>query len=452
MIICNKKVLVLGLMRSGIAVAKLLYINGAEIILCDQNNNEKIQKNLEDLQGISYDLQLGVDPITLLDKVDILVISPGVPIDSNVVKTAKSKGVKVYGELEIASRFCKNTILAVTGTNGKTTSVSLLGKMFENAGKISVVAGNIGYPLSSAVMNAKPGDVIVCEVSSFQLESISKFKPKSAAILNITNDHLNRHKTMEEYTRLKFRIFENQKEEDYSVLNFDDEIIRKNYSKLKSKLIWFSVKEKLDEGIYLDGNKIFIKLDNTIQQVCLKDEIMLPGEHNLQNALAMIAIAYKAGIPIAVIRHTLRTFEGVEHRIETVAIKNEVKYINDSKGTNVDSTIQAVKAMITPTVIIMGGYDKATDFSPLCKLIASSKNIKYAVLIGQTAEQISSSLKDVGFNNICFAKDMEDAVKQSSSLAKNGYNVLLSPACASFDMFEDYEQRGRVFKEIVNRL
>ncbi len=449
----GKKILVLGLMRSGIAVSELLIQHGAKLILCDQKDSTELRLKLENFNNRVEAIHLGSDPSLYLYGVDMLVISPGVPIDSNIVKQANKKNIRVLGELEVAAAFNKSMLLAVSGTNGKTTSVSLLGRILQNAGKISWVAGNVGYPMSLAVMNSKQDDIIVAEVSSFQLETISTFHPAIAALLNITEDHLNRHGTMDEYIRLKFRLFENQADKDIAVLNYDDAIIRENAKNIKSQILWFSRTQELDIGAFVDSeNMLTVKWDGKIKQIININDINIPGPHNLENALAMAAIAVAMKIPSAVIRHTLITFEGVEHRIESVAIKNGIKYINDSKGTNVESTIKAVNTMKVPTTIILGGYDKKTDFKNLCITIKDSNTIKHAVLIGQTAKQIEKCLKEVGFNNIIHATTLEDAVAKAGEVSEDGYNVLLSPACASFDMFVDYEERGRIFKNIVNKI
>lgn len=450
--VSNKKILILGLMRSGIAVAELLLIKGAKLILCDQKDNEKIRENIAHLSGENVIVKLATDPITLLNDVDILLISPGVPIDSPVVLEAKKIGVEVTGEFEVAASFCNNTMLAITGTNGKTTSVSLLGRILENAGKVTWVAGNIGFPLSTAVLNAKQNDIIVNEVSSFQMETAKTFHPAIAAILNISEDHLNRHKTMEEYINQKFKIFQNQTSRDIAVLNYDDEVLREKSKELKSEILWFSRTQELEKGAFVKDDEIYVNFREKLYRVCNVNEIVIPGPHNLENSLAMCAIAIAMNVPTAVIRHTLMTFEGVEHRIETVAVKNGITYINDSKGTNSDSTIKAVHSMKKPTVIILGGYDKHSDFTELCTLINNSLYIKHAVLIGQTAKQFEELFKQIGFNNFTHSDSLESAVLTAQQLCEAGDNVLLSPACASFDMFDDYEHRGKVFKQIVNKL
>lgn len=448
----KKRVLVVGMARSGIAAAELLLRHGAVPVLSDMKTEDAFGDQLSHLHGTACEFRLGEDSVSLLDETDILMISPGVPIDAPVVKAAREKSMPVIGELELAYSLLQGDVLALSGTNGKTTTTTLLGRIFENAGRITHVAGNIGYPLSSVAMTAKKDDVSVVEVSSFQLESIKTFHPHVAALLNITEDHLNRHGTMAQYIKLKQRIFENQTPEDFAVLNADDPVLEKMAEKLLSQVAFFSRTRQLKQGAFVKNGKIVWQWNGETVSVCDADQILIPGPHNLENALAATAMACAMGVPAPVIRHTLMSFTGVEHRIEKVRVFQGVTYINDSKGTNVDSTIKAVQSMKAPTVIILGGYDKHTDFMPLCKEIVASPNITHAVVMGQTAGQIRTQLAEAGYVSIVSASDMADAIDKSRALAVSGGNVLLSPACASFDMFKDFEQRGEVFKEIVNQL
>ncbi|MDD3410079.1 MAG: UDP-N-acetylmuramoyl-L-alanine--D-glutamate ligase [Eubacteriales bacterium] len=448
----KKRVLVVGMARSGIAAAKLLLHNGAIPVLSDTKKLESFGDALNDLKGTACEFRLGENQVALLSEVDAAVISPAVPIDSPLPVAARERGIPLIGELELAYSLCMGEVLAISGTNGKTTTTTLVGKMFENAGYITHVSGNIGFPFSAAAMESKREDINVVEVSSFQLESIKTFRPHVAALLNITEDHLNRHGTMEKYIRLKQRIFENQLESDIAVLNMDDAVLLKMAGKLKSRIAFFSRTQPVENGACVENGKIVWRWDGVSKPVCDADQILIPGPHNLENALAATAMAASMGVPAAVIRHTLQSFTGVEHRIEKVRVLQGVTYINDSKGTNVDSTIKAVQSMKSPTVLLLGGYDKHTDFLPLCREIAASGMIDHIVVMGQTARQISGTLEDVGYANVTKAYSMEDAVDKAREMAVSGGNVLLSPACASFDMFRDYEERGRIFKEIVNRL
>ncbi len=448
----GKKTLIVGMARSGVALAKLLCREGALVTVNDMKPADAFGGRLDEIRELPIRFRLGEDGIDALNGQDMLIISPGVPIDAAIVETAKEKNIPVSGELEIASRIAKGQLLAVTGTNGKTTTVSLLGAIFKEAGKIAYVAGNIGYPLSAAAMDSKYSDVLVTEVSSFQLETTDTFHPLTAAVLNVTEDHLNRHGTMAVYAGLKRHIFDAQGEKDFAVLNYDDPITRGMAEGLKSQVLFFSRLEEVPQGAFVREGQMVLRLMGEEKTVCGVDEIYIPGPHNLENALAAAAVAASRGVPAPVIRHTLRTFKGVEHRIEFVRELDGVRYINDSKGTNVDSTIKAVQSMKAPTAIILGGYDKHVSFAPLAEEIRRTPLIENCVIIGATGDQIEAALRAAGCTAIHRAGTLEDAVDRCRALSRPGGNVLLSPACASFDMFSDYEQRGRIFKEIVNGL
>ena len=448
----GKKILLVGMARSGIAAAELLKKHGAVPMLNDRKKESEFGTDLDGLKAIGCEFRLGEDPVALLDEADGLVISPGVPITAPVVVKAREKNIPMVGEMELAASLLKSPYVAISGTNGKTTTTTLVGKIFENAGRITHVAGNIGYPVSAVAMNDRKEDMSVIEVSSFQLESIETFHPLVAALLNITEDHLNRHGTMDEYIRLKKRIFENQTGEDYAVLNMDDPELVKMVPDLKAQVAFFSRTQKVENGAFVENGKIIWQWKGARRVICDADQILIPGPHNLENALAATAMTCALGVPAPVIRHTLLTFTGVEHRIEKVRVFQGVTYINDSKGTNVDSTIKAVQSMKAPTVILLGGYDKHTDFMPLCREIIASGQIAHAVVMGATARQIREQLEEAGYTAITQAYSMQDAVDKARALAVSGGNVLLSPACASFDMFRDYEERGVVFKDIVNQL
>lgn len=450
--LANKRILVVGMARSGVAAAQLLLENGATPVLSDRKPEDAFGGELDALRGTACEFRLAEDPVRLLSEVDGLVISPGVPIDAPVVLAAKEQGIPMVGELELAWSLLQGEVLAISGTNGKTTTTTLLGKIFENAGRVTHVAGNIGYPLSAVAMKSKKDDVAVVEVSSFQLESIKTFHPHVAALLNITEDHLNRHGTMAQYIRLKQRIFENQTGRDYAVLNMDDPVLFKMAGKVKSQVAFFSRTQPVENGAFVEDGKIVWQWNGARRTICDAEQILIPGPHNLENALAATAMACAMGVPAPVIRHTLQSFSGVEHRIEKVRVFQGVTYINDSKGTNVDSTIKAVQSMKAPTVLLLGGYDKHTDFMPLCREIIASGRIDDVVVMGETARQIREQLEEAGYDRITQAYSLRDAVDKARALAVSGGNVLLSPACASFDMFRDYEHRGAVFKEIVNAL
>ena len=452
MITPNSRVLVVGIARSGIAAAKLLLKLGAVPLLNDDRKAVSFGNALDEFQNTACEFHLGENAVSLLSQCDSVVISPGVPLDAPVVKQARKNNIPLIGELELAYTHLKGTLIAVTGTNGKTTTVSLLGRLFENAGYTVHVGGNIGYPLCAIAMTSKDTDIVVAEVSSFQLETIQSFRPQTAALLNITEDHLNRHHTMEAYIALKERIFVNQQPHDLAVLNYDDPIVRKMADTVNARVSFFSQTSRVPHGICLRGHTVTAINNGTETAICQTQDIYIPGPHNLENAMAATAIAVSYGISPEIIRHTLQTFTGVEHRIETVRTVAGVTYINDSKGTNTASTLKAIQSMQAPTVIILGGYDKHTDFDGLCEAVQFSPYIRHAVLLGQTAQQLEESFEKCAFHTYTQAYSLEDAVQKAGAAAVPGGNVLLSPACASFDMFQDYEHRGKVFKEIVMKL
>lgn len=448
----DKRTLVVGMARSGVAVAQLLLRHGAKVIVNDSKTEAELGDALTPLSGLPVERQLGCPAADCLTGIDALVISPGISVDAPFVQKARAQGAYVTGELETAWQLSRGEMVAVTGTNGKTTTVSLLGEIFKNAGRVTHVVGNIGYPYSQAGLESRDEDVFVCEVSSFQMETADTFHPQVAALLNITEDHLNRHGTMENYTRMKMRMFQNQTAEDVAVFNDDDPALAPLISQVKSRVMRFSRKHPVDCGAYVQDGWMMVRWDGRELRVCETAEIRIPGPHNLENALAACCVAVAMGVPTAVVRHSLRTFPGVEHRIEFVRELDGVRYINDSKGTNVDSTIKAVQTMTRPTAIILGGYDKHCDFTPLAREMVASPMIRQAVLIGVTAEQIARTLAANGFEGVSRAETLKGAIDRCRALASDGWNVLLSPACASFDMFSDYEARGRIFKELVNDL
>ena len=449
----NKKVLVVGMARSGIAAAQLLRANGALVTINDSKTEEELGEALSVLEGLQLERRLGCPAEGLLEGQDVLVISPGISINAPFVRKAREMGIYVTGELELAWQLSRGTLVAVTGTNGKTTTVSLLGEIFRNAGRVTHVVGNIGYPFSLAAMVSRKEDVHVCEVSSFQMETADTFHPHVALLTNITEDHLNRHGTMEVYTEMKMRIFRRQTPEDWAVFNADDPALEGLEKQVRSRVLKFSRKKTVREGAFVRDGEVIIRIGGEEKTVCRTEEIRIPGPHNLENALGAVCCAAVMKVPVPVIRHSLRTFPGVEHRIESVRILDGVEYFNDSKGTNVDSTLKAVETMTRPTVLILGGYDKKVSFDALSREIMEKRDIiRETVLIGETAGKIEESLRAAGYQQILRADSLRDAVMTCRQIAEDGWNVLLSPACASFDMFKDYEERGRVFKRIVREL
>ena len=449
----NKRVLVVGMARSGIAAAKLLAQKGAAVTINDMKPEEAFGGQLDELRALGCVFALGAAPQACFDGQDMMIISPGIAWAKPFVQEALAAGIEVIGELELGARMSLGTLTAITGTNGKTTTTTLVGEFFRAAGRTTHVVGNIGYPITATAGISTENDVSVAEVSSYQCESIEEFHPHVGAVLNITEDHLARHGTMDVYVQMKRRIFARQTAEDFAVFNYDDATCRQMAEGLAAQIVWFSRKEKVGAGAYVDGGDVMLRLGGEAMRVCAAEEIYIPGPHNLENALAAVAIAGCMGVPCAVMADVLRTFRGVEHRIETVRVLNGVTWINDSKGTNVDSTLKAIDTMTRPTVLILGGSDKKTSFDPLAQAIAASRQIACCVLIGDTAAQIRESLERAGYTAVEEAGyDFDLCIEKCRALAQEGGCVLLSPACASFDMFKDYEDRGRIFKEKVMAL
>lgn len=447
----GKRVCVIGTGISGIAAAKLLSQQGANVLLYDGNNNLErnvIEEKVRDQATI--EIVLGDLPKEKIETIDLVIISPGVPIDIPVVKMLKENGIKIWGEIELAYHCGKGKIVAITGTNGKTTTTALTGEIMKNYFESVFVVGNIGIPYTSVVDQMLDDTVIVAEISSFQLETIESFRPVSSAILNITPDHLNRHKTMENYIKVKKSITSNQTSMDTCVLNYEDEILREFGSNLSSKVIFFSSLTKLAKGIYLDGDNIVYQDSTKSYIICKTTELKLLGRHNHENVMAAIGLAISMGVPHAIIRDTIIKFSGVEHRIEFVTEKNQVAYYNDSKGTNPDAAIKGIQAMNRPTILIGGGYDKDSEYEEWIQ--SFDGKVRYLILIGETKEKIAKAARKCGFEDIIFAETLKEAVEISALKAEIGNAVLLSPACASWGMFKNYEERGNMFKNYVHNL
>lgn len=448
--IAGKNVLVFGSGISGIGAAGLLEERGASVTLYDGNDKldvEEIRGKMK--EGAKTDIVLGEFPEELLGKLDLVIISPGVPTDLPIVNRMRESDIPVVGEIELAYELGKGEVLAITGTNGKTTTTALLGEIMKAVYDSAFVVGNIGIPYTNVVDETRDDSVIVAEMSSFQLESIVDFRPRVSAILNITPDHLNRHHTMEAYIQAKKNVAINQTAEDTCVLNYEDEVLREFGETLRTKVLYFSSKRKLDKGIYLDdGNIIYRNPDECL--VCNVKELKLLGVHNYENVMAAVAMAAAYGVSMDSIRKTIKEFAGVEHRIEFVAEKNGVAYYNDSKGTNPDAAIRGIQAMNRPTYLIGGGYDKQSEYKEWIE--SFDGKVKKLLLIGQTREKIAKEAEECGFTDIMLLDTFEDAVLTATKLAVPGEAVLLSPACASWGMFKNYEERGDKFKEIVNSL
>lgn len=443
--------LVFGSGLSGISAAELLIRQKKDVILYE--GNETITKEmvceksplLKNIEFVSGRL-----PGDVMAKIDVAVLSPGVPLDNPIVQEMSEMGIKIWGEIELAYACFPGKIIAITGTNGKTTTTSLVGEIMKNYFDDVKVVGNIGIPFTSIVEDTTKDTVVVAEISSFQLETIHDFKPEISAILNISPDHLNRHHTMENYSKIKESVTKSQSLNDICVLNYDDEILTEFAKDLHTNIIWFSSSKRLSEGVCLDGDDIYCSYAGENHLICNINELKLIGVHNYENVMAAVAIALGFSIPIEKIKEVIVKFTAVEHRIEYVTTKRGIRFYNDSKGTNPDAAIQAVKAMKWPTCLIGGGYDKDSDYEPWIK--SFDGKIKKLVLLGATKEKIADAAKKCGFTEIAFADDLKEAVSICYKHAAEGDAVLLSPACASWGMFRDYEERGNKFKEFVNKL
>lgn len=446
--VTNKKVLVFGSGLSGTGAVGLLTEHGADVVLYD--GNEKLDKaELAGRVGIDVQIILGPFPEELLQTLDIVVLSPGVPTDLPVVRQMFERGIEVIGEVELAYAFGKGDVLAITGTNGKTTTTSLLGEIMKNDKEEVYVVGNIGNPYTVAAGEMSDNAVAVAEMSSFQLESIVSFRPAVSALLNISPDHLNRHHTMEAYIEAKKNIARNQTEDDWCILNYEDEVTREFGKNVRAQVLYFSSQRKLERGIYLDDGMIVYKNPEEIR-ICHVEELQLLGTHNYENVMAAVAMAAVYGVPMDRIRESVKAFKGVEHRIEFVTEKDGVAYYNDSKGTNPDAAIKGIQAMNRPTILIGGGYDKDSSYTEWIE--SFDGKVRRLILLGATKEKIAEDAESCGFHDYTFADTFEEAVLMSAEIAGPGEAVLLSPACASWDMFPNYETRGDKFKEIVNSL
>lgn len=448
----SKNVLVIGLAVTGVPLVNALCKLGANVVVNDLKKEEDLTDSIRLLSNLNVNYILGKHPETIesLGHLDLVVVSPGVPLDIPFIDQIKNKGIEIIGEIELAYRLSKGHIVAITGTNGKTTTTALVGEIFKNAGRTTHVVGNIGVAFISKALETNEDDVIVIEISSFQLESIVDFQPEVGAILNLTPDHLNRHKTMENYQEAKFNLFKNQVANNVAVINYDDLTLRDRSKTLEATKIYFSRKTLLKEGIFVDNEKIVFIKDGEKRDVISIDEIYIPGKHNLENALAATAIALSLNVDIEVIKDTLKTFKGVEHRIEPVDIINGVKFINDSKATNSDAAIKALEAIDTPILLLAGGLDKGIEFDDFIN--AFNGKVKHMFVYGETAQTLLETAKRLNFNYVTKVENLEDAVKSAYSLSTNGDTILLSPACASWDMYENFEMRGKHFKEIVAQL
>ena len=447
----EQKVLVVGTGISGIAAAELLQSKNVDTVLFDGNKEldlNKLYKKAPELKDMP--IILGELTEEQMHEFGVAVLSPGVPTDLPMVERLRAQNVAIWGEIELAYYFGKGRLIAITGTNGKTTTTALTGAIMKNYYKDVRIVGNIGIPYTSEAATMTDDTVTVAEISSFQLETIHDFCPDVSAILNITEDHLNRHHTMECYIKTKEDITRNQTKDQVCVLNYEDEVLRSFAPECKADVVWFSSERKPSVGAYVDGEMIKYTDGTNDYDMLNVHDMNLLGKHNYENVCAAIAMTKAAGIPDDIIIEQVKKFKAVEHRIEYVATKNGVDYYNDSKGTNPEAAVKAIEAMVKPTILIGGGYDKGSEFDLYVK--AFKDKVKLLVLIGQTSAKIADTCKKYGFENIEYADSMEQVVDICAKNAVSGYAVLLSPACASWGMFDNYEQRGRIFKDLVNNL
>lgn len=444
------KYLIVGAGRSGIASAKMLKALGQDTVVFDGNENLDTKGIKEKVGADKIEFILGKATKEQLADIDICVVSPGVPLDTDIMKTVESAGVPVWSEIELAYRYDKGTVIAITGTNGKTTTTSLVYEIVKKWNEDTLLVGNIEIPYTGLALESKDEGYTVAEISSFQLETMRTFKPHVSAILNITPDHLDRHKTMENYAEIKKSIAVNQDENDFCVLNFEDDVLCQFGKEVKCKAVYFSSVRELEDGVYYKDGEIVLSENGEKTVVVRTDEVNLVGLHNFENIAAAVAMTYYAGVPLDIIREVTKKFVAVEHRIEFVEKINGVKYFNDSKGTNTDAAIKAIDAMPSETVLIAGGYDKKSDYAEWISHLHGK--CKLLLLMGQTKENIAAACDKAGFSAYRFVESMEEAVKIAYENADDGDCVLLSPACASWGMFKCYQERGDVFKKCVREL
>ena len=448
----GKRVIVVGTGISGIGSAGLLEANGAIPVIYEGNTAVKESDVRGKLKaGSKAEIVIGAFTEEILENIALAVLSPGVPTDADFVLKMKEKQIPVWGEIELGYNYAKGKVLAITGTNGKTTTTSLVGQIMQEYFKSVYIVGNIGNPYTQAAPLMTEETVSVAEISSFQLETMEYFHPQVSAILNVTPDHLDRHHTMENYVAAKEAITLNQTKDDFCVLNYENEYTRDFGARCPAQVVFFSSARKLENGLYLDGEEIFFAKNGEVTKLLnVKTDMNLVGICNIENVMAAIGISMHAGVPMENILATIKRFVAVEHRIEYVATKKGVMYYNDSKATNTDAAIQGIKAMDKPTILIGGGYDKGSEYDDWIQ--SFDNKVKLLVLIGQTREKIAECARKHGFEQIVFAESFEEALDICVKEAVAGDAVLLSPACASWGMFPNYEVRGKMFKEYVNKL
>nr|MBN2277533.1 UDP-N-acetylmuramoyl-L-alanine--D-glutamate ligase [candidate division Zixibacteria bacterium] len=443
----GRRVGIVGMARSGMAAARLVRRAGGTPFISDIKPPEKLESQIHELKTFNIQYETGGHTDHLL-QADFIILSPGIPQETEIVGNIRQSGIPIFSEIELASWLCRGRIIAITGSNGKTTTTSLIGAILDTAGLENKVCGNIGYPFSDAVSDISENGYAVLEVSNFQLELIEEFTPHVAMILNITPDHLDRYENFDGYKKAKYRIAENQKPDDYLILNADDAVIDKDGIKTHAQRIYFAASRTLPTGVFKRGESLVGIVRNKTHDILKIDEIRIPGPHNLQNAAAAALATLLIGVSPIAIAEALRRFPGVEHRLEDVATVAGIRFVNDSKATNVDSVTYAIRSFDTPIYLIAGGRDKNGDFAPIIDF--GREKIKGIILIGEARDKMFEALGKAF--PIQFADSMNEAVKKAFEAASPGEVVLLSPACASFDMFDNFEHRGREFKSAVQGL
>ena len=444
----GKRVLVVGLGRSGVASALFLKSRGADVTVSDAKSEDQLREQIPTLLDAGIAVETGAHGERTFRNQDLIVVSPGVPVDAEPLVQARALGQPVIGEIELASQFLPGPMVAITGSNGKTTTTTLVGEILAGAGLKTLVGGNIGTAAISLAGQATSETAIVLEVSSFQLETIRSFRPKVAVVLNVTPDHLDRHRTFGAYVDAKARIFENQQPDDFAVLNADDPTCVELANRTRAQVFWFSRKGEVESGAFVADGQVVFRRNGSEQRVVSVSEISLKGSHNLENTLAAVCASALMGCAPEKIRAAIVNFKAVEHRLEYVATVRGVEYYNDSKATNVDATIKALESFPGNIHLILGGKDKGSDYTVLNHLLRERVTSVYT--IGAAAEKIQSHIK--GATQVISSGTIQAGVKQAAAAAQPGDVVLLAPACASFDQFQNYEHRGRVFKELVHQL
>ncbi len=449
-ILQDKKVLVLGVGGSGRAAIHLLLKAGVrKIVANDSRSPAQLQQEINEFLPFSQvQFVAGGHAESLLEDIDLIIKSPGIHPQLTLLQKAGGKGIEVYSEVELAFLFFQGKLVGITGTNGKTTTTSLVGEIFRKQYPKVHVAGNIGLPFSEAVLNTGKEDIVIAELSSFQLENIKEFSSHISAVLNLSPDHLDYHKTFNNYCNAKKKIMMKQKRDDWTVLNWDDLKVREFAASAKGKVLFFSRREAMNPGVCLDNKQIVIQEGNKTYNVCGIDEIRIPGLHNLENALAATAISWAGGVELEKIAAVLKIFPGVAHRLEPVTEFMGISFVNDSKGTNPHAALNALQALSGPKILIAGGFDKGSDFHNFAGAL-QEEGVKKLILIGETAPLLLSAASDAGFSNSVIVEEMSAAVEEAFLSAQPGDTVLLSPACASWDMFKNFEERGNVFKEAI---